>query len=424
MSDRFRSRRLTGMVVVACAIALAGCAGTRAGPSAGLGAAGWPGTAARPSAGATPGAATGPGAGSGWTEATVEQPAAPGASGPGPSGVFCSPCHAAVEASLAAVTAAGSTYVAVGVEFPPPRAAAWFSGDGTAWHRSAGLEAPDGSLMAAVGAWPGGFVSVGGVGAGPAAWASPDGRTWQQETVQAPETSGTVRMDAVVSGPAGLVAAGGASAGSTQIGAIAWTSTDGIHWTAAVNAPSFAGAAIAGLAAGRSRIVAVGSVVSADGAVSGATWWSADGRTWSPGSATPSFGGARLLAVTAGGPGFVAVGTADGGVRAAAWWSVDGIHWSPAGAGPGFTNLGRRISMTGVTNGGPGFVATGSRDSAGNGSAAAWVSRDGMTWQRVPDPVSFGGAELAGVASGAPGVVAVGAIGLPDNWAAAAWLSR
>ena len=406
MSNHFRSNRLAGMVAVACAIAVAGCAGTRVSPTAGLG------------------AASGQNAAAGWTEATVEQPAAPGPSGPGPSGVFCSPCHAAVEASLAAVAAAGSTYVAVGIEFPPPRAAAWFSGDGTVWHRSAGLEAPDGSLLAAVGAWPRGFVSVGGVGADAAAWTSTDGRTWQQGTVQTPETSGTVRMDAVVSGPAGLVAGGGASAGSRQIGALAWTSTDGIHWTAAINAPSFAGGTIAGLAAGRSRIVAVGSVVSADGAVSGATWWSPDGRTWSPGSAAPSFNGAQLLAVTAGGPGFVAVGTADGGARAAAWWSVDGINWSPAGGGPGFTNFGQRISMTAVTNGGPGLVAAGSRDSAGNGSAAAWVSRDGTTWQRVQDPVSFGGAELAGVASGAPGVVAVGAIGLPDNWAAAAWLSQ
>ena len=120
----------------------------------------------------------------------------------------------------------------------------------------------------------------------------------------------------------------------------------------------------------------------------------------------------------------VAVGSADGGLRAAAWWSVDGLHWTPAPGGPGFTNHGQRISMTAVTAGGPGFVAAGNRDSAGNGSAAIWVSRDGIAWQRVPDPVSFGGAELAGVAAGNPGVVAVGAIGLPDNWDAAAWLSR
>ena len=426
MNGRLRSRGLTGMVAVACVVVVAGCSGSRAAASGGISASA--GTAAASAAGASGGISASAGSAgasaAGWTETAVEQPVAPGSSGPGPSVVFCSPCHAVVEASLAAVTAAGSTFVAVGIEFPPPRAAAWFSTDGTAWHRAAGLEAPDGSLMAAVAAGPRGVVAVGGVGPAAAAWTSSDGRTWRQGTVQAPAISGTVRMDAVVSGPAGLVAAGGASVGSTQVRALAWTSSDGTHWTTTADAPSFAGGTIAGLSASRSRIVAVGSAVASDGTLSGAAWWSEDGRTWSPGSVEPSFAGAQLLAVTAGGPGFVAVGTAGGGVRAAAWWSADGIHWTPAPGGPGFTNLGQRISMTAVTAGGPGFVAAGSRDSAGNGSGAAWVSRDGMAWQRVPDPVSFGGAELAGVASGTSGVVAVGAIGLPDNWTAAAWLSR
>jgi hypothetical protein len=356
-----------------------------------------------------------------WTEGTVEQPIEPGASGATQAPVFCSPCHASQETSLAGVAANGSTLVAVGIQFPPPRAAVWLSTDGLTWQRVGGLQAPEGSLMEAVAWTPHGFVAVGGLGSAAAAWTSPDGRTWTPASVQSPTVAGTARMDAVAPAQGRLVAAGDVGSTVTPGRAEVWTSTDGQTWATSDDAPSFSGATISGLAADASLVVAVGSVADADGRRSATTWSSVDGRSWMPGALDPSFAGAQILAVTTGGPGFVAVGTADGGLRAAAWTSADGVHWTAAAPGTGSTNYGQRIAMTGVTRVGTTLVAGGQRDSAGNGSSVVWVSADGSSWRRVPDPASFGGAEMTAITAGASGLVAVGATGLPDNWASAAW---
>ncbi len=70
--------------------------------------------------------------------------------------------------------------------------------------------------------------------------------------------------------------------------------------------------------------------------------------------------------------------------------------------------------MWGVTAGGPGLVAVGSRFVGGDyaTAAAVWTSSDGVTWSLVAqDPAVFGGwnmEEMQGVAVGPQGLVAVG----------------
>jgi hypothetical protein len=365
-----------------------------------------------------------PGGAPAWIEGTVEQAAGSEVTGPGQTPLFCSPCHASQETSLDGVAAGHGSFVAVGIQFPPPEAAAWTSVDGRTWRRSGGLDAPRGSVLTAVAATADGFVAVGGAGMSAAAWTSLDGGTWDRARVVSPAAPGTARMDAVARFAGGLVAAGDAEIAPPAGRAVAWTSVDGTDWMPARDIASFARATIAGLAPGASIVVAVGSSTRADGTHSAATWWSADGRAWHQGAPDPSFADSQMLGVAAGGPGFVAVGTADGGLRAATWTSTDGIHWTASPGGTGSTDYGQRIVMTGVARSGTGFVASGWRDSAGNGSSVMWVSPDGVTWQRVTDVASFGGAEATGVAAAVDGVVAVGATGLPDNWVSAAWLGR
>ncbi len=175
--------------------------------------------------------------------------------------------------------------------------------------------------------------------------------------------------------------------------------------------------------AGGPGLVAVGGVLFApDSPYQAAIWYSADGIDW---SRVPHdeqlFGDALIGSVVAGGPGFVAVGNADGldeDGSAAVWVSEDGITWSRVPHDE--TALGGPVlqDIYDVTVGGPGFVAVG-WDNPLEGwdtSAAVWTSSDGLSWDRVPhDEGIFGGADMQGmwaVTTGETGLVAVGLDGL------------
>lgn len=169
--------------------------------------------------------------------------------------------------------------------------------------------------------------------------------------------------------------------------------------------------------AGGPGLIAVGASWSEQ--ETGFVWHSTNGNTW---SRVPHdekvFGDASIMAVTAGGPGFVAVGNAGGwdeSGSAAVWVSEDGVTWSRVPhnetvfGGPGLQ------AMYDVTVGGPGLVAVGwdnPLEEGSDASAAVWTSIDGLTWDRVPhDEAVFGGPAthvMWAVATGEPGLVAVG----------------
>lgn len=127
----------------------------------------------------------------------------------------------------------------------------------------------------------------------------------------------------------------------------------------------------------------------------------------------------EISSVTVGGPGFVAVGSyMSRGQRSVAtiWTSVDAVTWSRIphdedvfGLGVFFSD---ELSMTSITAGGPGFVATGWgtpwRDAPGDGFAAVWTSVDGIAWSRVHHQAPFNSAEMSAVIATDSGLIAVG----------------
>jgi hypothetical protein len=136
-----------------------------------------------------------------------------------------------------------------------------------------------------------------------------------------------------------------------------------------------------------------------------------------------------MFDVTLGGPGLVAVGEDDS--AAVVWTSADGLAWSrvPHDEAVFGLILGDGNAMTGVTVGGPGFVAVGSDglnsdNPTGRARAVVWTSVDGLSWSRVPhDEAVFGGPGDQGmfdVTLGGPGLVAVG----EDDQGAPVWTSK
>jgi hypothetical protein len=133
-------------------------------------------------------------------------------------------------------------------------------------------------------------------------------------------------------------------------------------------------------------------------------------------SFAPAPEGSAVTGVTAGGPGFVAVGF-DGGKRAVVSLSSDGRAWLAVDSAT-FSNA----TMIGVTRVGGRLVAFG-RDvtSEERVHAAVWTSTDGATWRRTAESAAFEGSQLVAAVAGGPGIVAVG--GLPHSDTAAMYVS-
>ncbi len=162
------------------------------------------------------------------------------------------------------IAAKGGTLVAVGTDGDPNYgpAAAWRWTETMGWQRGRIGPGTAGAMLG-VAATASGFVAVGqnGNDDGALAWTSPDGLVW----TAAPDQpafhyfSMPVRMQAVVAGPTGLVAGGWRSdAGNGS--AVTWTSADGLAWNGPVWEPSFSGGQISRLAVGSGGLVAVGRI--------------------------------------------------------------------------------------------------------------------------------------------------------------------
>jgi len=160
------------------------------------------------------------------------------------------------------IAAAAGTVVAVGTSgdpnYGPAGAWRWTAAGG--WQRARIGPDVDGA-MRAVAVTASGFVAVGlnGHDAGAMAWTSPDGLVWTAAPDQPAfhYLSFAVRMQAVVAGPAGLVA-GGWRSDPGKGSAVTWTSADGVTWLGPAWESSFSGGQVTGVAVGRDGIVAVG----------------------------------------------------------------------------------------------------------------------------------------------------------------------
>ncbi len=214
---------------------------------------------------------------------------------------------------MTSVTAFADGFVAGGYRDDPLHAAAsaavWRSSDGLAWHADGGSGTFAGGRIWGIVAKGGTIVAVGTSGDpnyGPAAawrWTAADG--WQRAEI-GPDAGGAMR--AVVVTASGFVAVG---LDSHDMGALAWTSPDGLAWTAAPDQPAFHYFQLplrmqsvidgpSGLVAGGWRSdVAKGSAV---------TWTSTDGVTWRGPIWETSFSGGQITGLTVSAGAVVAVG--------------------------------------------------------------------------------------------------------------------
>lgn len=215
--------------------------------------------------------------------------------------------------AMTSVAALGDGFVAGGYRDDPlhvtASAAAWRSTDGLTWRADPAVATFAGGRIWGLAVRGGTIIAVGTSGDpnyGPAAawrWTAATG--WQAARLT-PDASGMMR--AVVAGPAGLVAVG---TNGGDDGARAWTSPDGLTWTAAQDQPAFRYYSLPlrmqAIAAVPGGFVA-GGWRSDAGKGSAVTWSSADGVTWAGPVWESSFSGGQVRGVAVVGGSVVAVG--------------------------------------------------------------------------------------------------------------------
>ena len=219
-----------------------------------------------------------------------------------------------------------------------------------------------------------------------AVWLSSDGLAWSRVPG---EGFGAGELTGIAAGPAGPGAAHATGAGTGRIVAVgtappttvdgiqhvtsvAWISDDGATWRR-VTAPALAAGAMRAVVAGGPGFVAVGSGAADDRAMA---WTSPDGVDWTAVPGVTSFLNytlpIRAHAVAATGSGLVAVGwKSDGGNGSAvAWTSPDGVRWDRVPDVPSFSGG----EMDGIASVGSGLVAVGLTGYPDNDAAYAWTS--------------------------------------------------
>ena len=340
-----------------------------------------------------------------------------------------------------AVTASGGGFVAVGDDTNGERrvAVAWTSIDGTTWQRQphGDLVVPPGSsstagVTASDVAGSGPLVAVGG-SSSVQVWNSADGRRWARQDPPADARRSAEEARVATDGRAVLVSARGlwlrGPAGDwSEVGAnpnvfprparsydlsamtysggqlvafghagaelAQWRSSDGLGWERRPDVNGvFASGSVAGLTRSGSLLVAGGTARDGSDRNVGAIWTSADGGgTWERAEAgNPAWSvrqTTQIFGVGAGGPGLIAVGLSWDGVTidAHAWSSPDGRAWRRASDPPEWSGPGDQVLAVACGLPGGGVVALGTVTVLGEQDVWAWVSQDGVTWQRATGP--------------------------------------
>jgi hypothetical protein len=202
--------------------------------------------------------------------------------------------------------------------------------------------------------------------------------------------------------------------------AVVWSATDRQHWSLAELPPGRTDAFALAIAGGSG----LGAVIVGRVGNDAAAWSSTDGVTWQPADGGAAFVEApetRMTAVLSTPSGFVAGGFAGisnqpGSARF--WTSRDGRSWDRVPDGPAFAD-GRVASIVATAGG---LVAVGATGPVGRATGSAiWRSSDGLAWERVAGSPALSAGAMSGITAGGPGLVAVG--GSLDGTKAMAWLS-
>ena len=164
------------------------------------------------------------------------------------------------------------------------------------------------------------FVAVGSEGdpAQPAVWLSADGSDWRRATDITEETEPSVMRSVTVAAPAFL------AVGSVGDEAAMWSSNaDGTGWRRVLVA-TFGGAEMHAVEGTWAGTIAVGF----DTDTQSAGIWREENNQWSQIPATPDFDGIRLLGIETGSFDIIAVGEDVRDGSAAALITADGISWT------------------------------------------------------------------------------------------------
>jgi hypothetical protein len=153
--------------------------------------------------------------------------------------------------------------------------------------------------MLAVTATADGFVAVGAHGSRPAAWTTPDGRTWTQADLPLPAGAARAVLTHVAADGRAVVAMGMARTAAGQVPFAVRSADGGRTWSEAA-LPVPAGAAqVTGLAAANGRFTATGTFGTGTGHQDVVIWTSRDGTTWKAATpAGPGLAGPGIQAIT------------------------------------------------------------------------------------------------------------------------------
>ncbi|MEU8245425.1 hypothetical protein [Nonomuraea sp. NPDC048916] len=214
---------------------------------------------------------------------------------------------------------------------------------------------------------------------------SPDGRTWKRIAssgdLTLPKDHPYLGVRVVAAGPEGYVLAGEDS-GSSGTAAALWFTPDLRKFTRSRKLPQGgSGTRIHDLAATASGYVAVGGAGDGD-QESGVVWVSEDGVNWKARKrvAPPDATAAGLRQVASYQDKLVAIGSAlaQGSRRVfSAVSDDDGVTWRTA-----WLPADRAAAVYDLAAADQGLVAVGWHGSPDDGDSAAWISQDGLTWNR------------------------------------------
>ena len=319
----------------------------------------------------------------------------------------------------------GGGFVASGYIPPDWIPAAWTSADGLTWAiHFLGTTTFTFPVSLAVGA-DGRIVAVGRSGSRPVAWTTTDGITWHEHPVPTAAASTVAeRMTTVVADRHGFVAGGSVGPELFDRHARFWTSAEGATWQPAPDDPvAFANAEVRAITPFGDGFVAVGVVGTAQHPTGAVAWTSTDGSRWTRVDDPAFADGIAVSIVPAPFGGLVAVGSDTGRRNAFAWTSADGHRWTRASDEPSRQHSGGFVWMTDVVAIGDAVIGVGDYQGLQRGTAASWVSRDGLHWEQSRSaPVQEQG-EFYAITPGGPGAIVVGSFGAPDSYVPTIWLS-
>lgn len=313
------------------------------------------------------------------------------------------------------LAAAKGTYVAVGAA--SGEAGIWSSSTWTTWN-SISLGGPRNQILNDVVYGRRGWLAAGSTQTGvgttdPLLVSSRDGESWERLAAPARENDHPyLGIQALAAGQKGYLLAGEDRGPSGETGAAIWFTPDLKKFTRSQKLPAGgAGVRLSDVAATPDGYVAVGSAGSGD-SEAGVVWTSKDGLNWTSRKrlTPPQATSAALRQVVAHEDALIAVGTAQTGgtLRAFAARSQDnGVTWTYA-----WLSTEGSAAVHDLAAGENGLVAVGWHGRPGSGDGAAWISADGVTWQRqdMEDPRLRGDGMqwLAAVAVAGTDVVALG----------------